>query len=263
MTRLAFDDYLRHLRTESARFREVLAGCDPASACPTCPAWDAGDLLWHLTTVHDFWTHVVTHRPAGPEDHVEPERPRAYDDLLAAFDAASAGLAAALEAADPADPAWTWAEEQTVGFTFRRQALEALVHRLDAEVCAGVTSEIDALLAADGVDEVLDVMYGGTPPWGTFSPLEHYLRVDLIDVDQEVWVQFGHFDGTSPEGVDYHEDDISVVSDPGVEPDAVVSGTAGVLLARLWRRGSGDDIHLAGDMRLVDRFRSAIHHPIE
>lgn len=263
MTRLAFEDYLLHLRTESARFRDVLSGCDPAAAVPTCPAWDASDLLWHLTGVQHFWNRVVTQRPAPPDDFQEPERPGSYAELLAAFDAASAAFATTLENADPADAAWTWSDEQTVGFTFRRQALEALVHRLDAEVCAGIPSEMDALLAADGVDEVLDIMYGGCPPWGTFSPLEHYLRVDLIDVDQQVWLQFGHFDGTSPEGVEYHEDDISVVADPGIEPDAVVSGTASVLLARLWRRGPGDDIHLAGDMQLVDRFRAAIHHPIE
>ncbi|MEZ5194798.1 MAG: hypothetical protein R2734_21540, partial [Nocardioides sp.] len=152
---------------------------------------------------------------------------------------------------------------QTVGFTFRRQALEALIHRVDAEQAAHAPSPIDPLLAADGVDEILDVMYGGCPPWGTFSPLPHYLRVDLTDVDQSVWVQFGHFDGTDPQGVEHHEDDIHVVADPGVEPDAVVSGPADVMLLRLWRRGPGDEIQLAGDLAMVDHFRAAIHHPIE
>ncbi len=61
----------------------------------------------------------------------------------------------------------------------------------------------------------------------------------------------------------HHEDDIQVVPDPGTEPDAVVSGTADVLDTWLWRRGPGDEIHLAGDLAIVDRFRSAIHHPIE
>ncbi len=264
MTRLSFEDYLHHLRAESARFREVLTDCDPATQVPSCPAWDAADLLWHLTGVQRFWAHVVVQRPAAPsEQEGSGPRPASYAELLEAFDAASASLASALEAAGPAEPAWTWSDEQTVGFTFRRQALEALVHRIDAELTAGVSSPIDALLAADGVDEVLDVMYGGCPPWGTFSPLPHHLRVDMIDVDQEVWVQFGHFDGTDPDGVEHHEDDINVVPDPGTEPDAVVSGTADVLLTRLWRRGPGDEIHLAGDLAIVDRFRSAIHHPIE
>lgn len=45
MTRLAFPDYLDHLRTESARFRAVLTDCDPAARVPACPEWDAGDLL--------------------------------------------------------------------------------------------------------------------------------------------------------------------------------------------------------------------------
>ena len=52
MTRLSFEDYLHHLRAESARFREVLTDCDPATQVPSCPAWDAADLLWHLSLIH-------------------------------------------------------------------------------------------------------------------------------------------------------------------------------------------------------------------
>jgi hypothetical protein len=77
-------------------------------------------------------------------------------------------------------------------------------------------------------------------------------------------VQLGRFSGTDPKDeVRYEEDDINVVDDPGVEPDAVIEGTAASLLARLWRRGDGADIHIAGDMEIVDHFRSAIHHPLD
>jgi len=179
-------------------------------------------------------------------------------------DRCAADLVAALAEADPAEEAWTWADDRTVGFILRRQALEALVHRLDAELAVGALSPVDPHLAADGVHEVLDVMYGGCPPWGDFSPLPHYLRVDCTDTGTSVWVQLGRFSGTDPrDEVRYDEDDISVVDDPGVEPDAVISGSAGELLARLWRRGDGADIRLAGDMEIVDRFRAAIHHPID
>ena len=85
-----------------------------------------------------FWATIVRTRPRpGGPDAPEPERPASYDALLAAFDAAHAALVAELEAADPADEAWTWSREQTVGFTIRRQAHEALIHRLDAEQAAG------------------------------------------------------------------------------------------------------------------------------
>ena len=125
-------------------------------------------------------------------------------------------------------------------------------------------TDIDAALAADGVDEVLDVMYGGLPDWGDFSPLAHYVRIDLTDTGDSVWVQLGRFSGTDPEGEMHHEEeDIHVVADPGVEPDAVISAPAGVMDARLWRRGDGDSIHLAGDLLIVDHFRRVIHQPID
>ena len=115
------------------------------------------------------WAWVVANRPKNPEDAI-PTRgpaPTSYADALTAFDEASAGLVAALRDADPADPAWTWSKEQTVGFILRRQAHEALIHRLDAELTAiGTIGELDPALASDGVEEVLDVMFGGLPGVG-------------------------------------------------------------------------------------------------
>jgi hypothetical protein len=42
----------------------------------------------------------------------------------------------------------------------------------------------------------------------------------------------------------------------------VISGTAEVLDARIWRRGDGAETHLAGDLKIVDRFRAIVHQPI-
>jgi uncharacterized protein (TIGR03083 family) len=265
MTRLSFEQYLGHLETESRRFRDVLADCDPAARVPSCPDWNAADLLWHLgAEVQDFWAWVVSHRPKHPRDgYDEPSRPSSYDELLALFDTSSAALVEALRAADPADPAWTWSTEHTVGFTYRRQALEALVHRVDAELAAGTSSPLDPALATDGVEEVLGVMYGGVPEWGAFHGLPHHLRFDVTDTGASIWVQLGQFSGTDPEsGTHYEEPDIAVVEDPGVEPDAVVSGASDVLLLRLWRRGDGADTHLTGNHEIVDRFRQIVHQPL-
>ena len=257
-------DYLAHLAEDSARFRAVLAEAHPATAVPGCPAWRSDDLLWHLAEVQGFWSWIVSHRPQGPDGYAPPSRPTTRDALLALFDERSAALQAALAGVDPAEEAWTWSDDHTVGFIVRRQALEALVHRLDAEQTVGDVTPLDAVLASDGVNEVLDVMFGRVPEWGDFSPLPHFLRVDCSDTGASVWVQLGRFSGTDPEDeVRYDEDDIAVVPAPGIEPDAVISGPAETLLARLWRRGDGADIHLAGDMEIIDRFRNAIHHPID
>jgi uncharacterized protein (TIGR03083 family) len=265
VTRLPFDGYLDHIRAESRRFHDVLAGCDPDARVPSCPDWNASDLLWHLTSVQRFWEQVVRTRPAPPPETESQDagRPAAYDELLTSFDEAHAAFVAALAAADPAEPAWTWSAEQTVGFTFRRQAHECLIHRLDAELTAGTVTPLDPRLAADGVDEALDIMFGGTPEWGRFDPLPERVRVDLSDTDTQVWVQLGTFTGTSPEGRAYTaEPDISVVTDPGEEPDVVVEGLAADVDAWLWRRRDHAGIHVAGDRGVYDRFRACVNQPI-
>lgn len=265
MARLDFPDYLRHLREESRRFRDVLADCDPATRVPGCPDWVAADLLWHLAEVQWFWGGAVRTRPAAADEDAEgPARPESYDALLAAFDEYSAGLIGALESADPAEEAWTWSSEQTVGFIYRRQAHEALIHRLDAEQTAGQVTPLGRALAADGVEECLDVMFGGAPPWGRFTPLPQTVRIDVSDTDESIWVRLGRFTGTNPaDGVHYDDDDISVVADPGTPPDAVVRGPAAALDTWLWRRRDDDGIEVSGDRAVYDRFRGSVNHPIE
>lgn len=263
MTRLSPSDYRRHLDAESARFRAVLADCDPEARVPSCPDWDAADLLWHVGEVQHFWATIVRQRPTGPEDLVEPTRPDSQEGLLTFFDTSSARLLAELGSVPPTDEVWTWSQEHTAGFVLRRQAHEALVHRLDAELTAGIGTPLDPALAADGVDEALDVMFGGCPPWGEFTGTDRFVRVDLTDTGHRVWVQLGRFRGTDPDDGTVHDsDDLHVVPDPGVEPAVVLSGPAAALDAWLWRRGDDRDIAVTGDPVVHATFLGCVDHPI-
>lgn len=263
MTRLDFPTYLEHLRRESARFREALTDCDPQARVPACPDWDAADLVWHLAEVQAFWARIIRTRPAAPDDVGTVARPETYAELLAFFDASSADLVAQLEGADPADPAWSWAPEQTAGFTFRRQAHEALIHRLDAEQTAGVVTPLEPALAADGVAELLEVMYGGeAPSWGRFEPSEHLVRVELIDVGADLWVRPGLFSGTDPDSGKNHDSAHLVLTDPGTA-SATVSGTAADLDRWLWKRGDDADITVSGDRTAYDALVAAVGPPLD
>ena len=87
------------------------------------------------------------------------------DEDAALADWAAAGSAALLEqiaATDPTTECWTWyPDDPTVGFWTRRMAHETLVHRWDAERGAGLEPEpMTPELAADGIDEMLDVFVG-------------------------------------------------------------------------------------------------------
>ena len=262
MASIDFPTYLSHLRTESARFRDVLAACDPGARVPACPDWDADDLLWHLGEVQWFWAQVIRTRPAAPDDDGDrPQRPETREELLAFFDASSADLITLLEQADPAEHAWHWSPEQSVGVTFRRQAHEALIHRLDAEQTAGAAvTPLDPALAADGVAELVEVMYGGeAPDWGRFEPGDHVVELRLSDVGESIWVRPGLFFGTEPSsGTNYDSAHLVRIDDPGSPADAVVGGEAGAVDAWLWKRRDDTGITVDGDRAAYDAFVAAV-----
>ncbi|HEY7359904.1 MAG TPA: maleylpyruvate isomerase N-terminal domain-containing protein, partial [Streptosporangiaceae bacterium] len=131
-------DFLDHLELESARFAEAISSAPPGAQVPSCPDWNADDLLWHLAEVQWLWGTVVRERMTGDQaEALKPARPTGRAGLAAFFERASRELADVLAATPPGTPAWTWSEDHTVGFIRRRQAHEALIHRVDAELTAG------------------------------------------------------------------------------------------------------------------------------
>jgi len=261
-------DYLDHLARDSARFVEVLRQTPPGTQVPTCPDWDADDLLWHLSEVQWFWGTIVGR---GLTAHAEVEavdtgdRPGDRDGLLVLFDRVSRELHHHLSATSPDTPAWTWAEEQSVGFIRRRQAHEALIHRLDAELTAGDRTPMDADLSTDGVDEVLRVMYGGAPPWGRFTPdSTRTVRIRTTDTNRSWFLTLGQLTGTDDDGTAHDEPDLRVAApdsggpETGATAAATVSGTAADLDCWLWHRPPVGEIERAGDPQVLQRFDRTI-----
>lgn len=262
MTSPSYPDLLAAIRTESAAFRSTLADCDPEARVPACPDWNAGDLLWHLAEVQLFWATVVEERPSSPrEDRQVPDRPASYVDLLDFFDQSSGRMIEAFVAADPAETAWHWSMVQTVGTSYRRQAHEALIHRVDAEQTAAVEmSPLPAELAADGVLECLELMYGGdAPDWARFEPGPGFLEVRVTDLERSIWTRPGLLFGTDPDsGINYDGPHVHVVSGPADGPQATISGTAADLDVWLWSRGDEASISTTGDDSTLAAFRDAI-----
>lgn len=256
--------YLSCLARESRRFAEVLTGVDPSVPVPTCPDWSAADLVWHLAEVQWFWGSIAGRRVTDADaiDALEadkPPRPAAYHDLLALSDSARERLSAAVADGPDDTPLWSWAAEQTLRFTRRRQAHEALIHRVDAELSAGLPVEsLDPALAADGIDEVLTIMWAELPAWGSFDPAEEVIRIETTDTGHSWTVQLGRMTGTSTNtGKTYDEPSVELVEPGGREPDARVRGTASDLDQWLWNRantgidGSGSEPALDGLAALI------------
>lgn len=258
-------DFLAHLRADSDRFLAVLRDADPSARVPACPDWDADDLLWHLGEVQEFWGLVVEGRLQEPPLEQRAERPDSRSGLLEFFEQQTERLERVLREADPAEAVWMWSNDKTVGYVRRRQAHEALIHRLDAEQTAGAaTAPVDPALATDGVVEVFDVMYGGCPPWGTFVPGPDHVSVRVTDTRTIVPVVLGRFTGTDPDdGTEYDEEDLSVQSaDPDAVPRVVVAGEAAALDAWLWHRREADGISIEGDGDVAERLRTLLRQPL-
>jgi uncharacterized protein (TIGR03083 family) len=251
-------DFVDVVRVESGRFATAIEGAPLNDPVPPCPGWSIADLIWHLTEVQDFWGKVVAGGIRDPEEVVRRKRPT-ESELLETFRVCSRQLIEALRTHDSDEAVWTWASDRSVAFVRRRQAHEALIHRVDAEVAAGLPiTPINPDLAGDGIDEMLNVMLGGIPEWGAFTADGRHLRIDAVDsgVSGTSWVAaLGRFTGTSPSSGTTYDLDAAIIGTAPDDPDAVISGRAADLDLWLWGRGSLAELTVVGDRGQVDRLR--------
>lgn len=251
-------DYRAVIADESSRFAAALRDVDLQSSVPSCPDWAVADLLHHLADVQYFWAAIVRDLLTDPEEVQELSRPN-DDQLLEVVEAQTAALLDALDRRRPEDACWSWHDDgHTVGWTLRRQAHEALVHRVDAELAAdrAVTAP-EVELATDCVDELVMVFLDGVPDWGTFTPGTEVVRMHALDADATWTMRFGRFTGTSPNtGRTYDLDAIRV--EPDAAPGATIRGTAWDLAMWAWGRGDLGRLTVEGDPELAARLRALI-----
>lgn len=250
---LTLDQIAEHTRSLAG----IAALADPATPVPTCGEWTMADLAFHLFEVQRFWVHIIGNRPAGPETYEHPE-PQA--DVAFSLRAINGQLVDLLASADPADTAWSWSDDQTVGFTIRRQLHEALVHHTDATMAVGLDRpEVPPLVAADGIDELVDVMLTGIPDWATFLPAAEFVRVHCTDTGDQWTMSLGQISGTSSQtGVTYDGLPAADRITDDMRPDLTISGAAFDLLLWLWGRTSPASLTLNGEAEIAERLRATV-----
>jgi uncharacterized protein (TIGR03083 family) len=244
-------DFLEHVRSESARFGEVLRDTDPAARVPSCPDWSADDLLYHLAEVFDNWTKVLAEGKAGDE-FPPPDRPGEHAGVVDLYDRSTAALLDVLASTPGDKPMWSWvADEVTASWLSRRMAHEALIHRLDAELTADAVSDFDAALAADGVAEVLYYFFGWHPTWATLTPGTTVGRLAATDTGNEWLVRFDSWSGHSPDsGKTYDGESFLSIVDAG-DPSYSVQASARDLDAWLWNRPTITAPKIDGDASVL------------
>lgn len=230
--------YLDLLQSDARRMI-ALAPRHLDDAVPPCPGWDVAEVVRHTASV--YGSKVATIRLGRPPH--QGEWRIAPPDGVALVDWFGTTLTTLMEEFADHDPEeWAstwWPPDQTIGFWYRRMALETVVHRVDVESAARDVTVVEDDLATDGIDEVLTVFLGvrdagsGGERDGTLS----------VAAGGRVWT--------------VHLAEYEVRVQPGETGTATAElrGEAARVFLYLWGRGTLDGLETRGDLDLVTQLR--------
>lgn len=257
--------YMDAFHRDAAALTDAARRAGMEAPLPSCPGWSVATLLTHLTGIYADRIKLVSlgARTDIVQRYEDLDLPMEYKEwfdadveadptkplpplppgLLGLFEQTAAKLEEVLRAADPERPVYTWCKaDQTAGFWQRRMAQETAVHRWDAQLACGDAQPIDAMLAADGIDEMMDVMLGAFRRWADHheqgrGETYHFHRTD----GPGEWLV--RFDADGP-----------VVTRQHARGDVAVRGAASDLLLFLWHRIPATRLEVFGDAALLDRY---------
>ncbi|HEV2256845.1 MAG TPA: maleylpyruvate isomerase family mycothiol-dependent enzyme [Streptosporangiaceae bacterium] len=256
-------DYAGHFFREVAAFESAgrtAVSFEAAPAVPSCPGWVVTDLILHLGVVHRWVSRIIAERMQQPPEIGDlsrlalmeewkgwlppghaPQRSPVPAGLLSWFHDGAADLAERFRATAPGEQVWTWSADHTVGFWQRMQAIEASVHRWDAENAVGAARPIDAALAADAIGQTFEVMAPMRRTAGKAPPGhgERFL--------------FQRTDGPGRWAVRFDGDAV-LLGTPDGHYDIQIAGTASDLALFLWQRTVTGKIDIQGDASFLGRY---------
>jgi uncharacterized protein (TIGR03083 family) len=234
--------YVSSLRADAAG---LLAAADLGldAEVPSCPGWRVERLVGHVGRVYRTMAGWVRSGVA-PTD---VPRPPAGPDVRGWTAEALESLVDALSSDTRPGLVPTWAGDQPALFWPRRMALETAIHRWDAEAAHGVAQPIDAELAVDGVDELLDVLMPVHAGGEALTGDGETIHLHATDVDGEWLVTLTSGRPT--------------VERTHAKGNVAVRGPASDLLLLLWNRGDAagrERLQVFGDSGLLDRWAGSI-----
>ncbi|WP_420033857.1 maleylpyruvate isomerase family mycothiol-dependent enzyme [Streptomyces sp. cg28] len=260
-------DHVVSFRREVAGFERCVEAWEGRDVplVPRCPDWSVADLVFHLGVTHRQVARIAGARSSEPPEGLGdpallrlPEQRWGWPEvgrgplvgrmprgLLDWFRDGADQLEKVFAARDPGEPVWSWAPRglggRTVGFWMRSQAIEAAVHRWDAESAAGVPEPVETWLAADAVSHVFEVLAPARQAWGQTPPGRgERLRITQTDGFRS-WI------------VQVDADDVLLNQGTGcclVE----LAGSVSDLMMHLWQRIPREEMGVRGEEALLDRY---------
>ncbi len=242
------DRYFGEIAASTAVLAGLAVNGDLAAPIPTCPEWTLRKLCTHVGRAHRWAAEIASTRSAEfiPFQAVPDGRfPEAQADTGPWLDAGAKRVTAAVSEAG-SDPVWAFGQQVPASFWARRMAHETAVHRADAQLAVGQQPAIDADLAADAIDEWLDVL---SPLLGSPDP-----RAEALPAGASMHV---HVTDELPSGtcewLVSHGDGGVTVRREHAKADVALTGPAGRVLLVLLRRLPADDpsVTVHGDTELL------------
>jgi uncharacterized protein (TIGR03083 family) len=198
---------------------------DRAAPVPWSDRWTVGTVARHVAGTHHVVAEVIRGRPdtdfAVFRELQTP--PKDAPEFVEWFRSGTLSLVEQLSTVPPQDECWSWyAGGRCVGWWARRMAFEALVHGADTDLATGQDFSVAPEVAADGVDEYLDVFVAASRA-ANGSPAGPTVSFECTDRADHWWV-------------DLSEPGRRVVSREPLAASVRIRGTATDLLLVVWGR---------------------------
>jgi hypothetical protein len=134
---VGFDRHCAEIVTQTSLLIGHLDGADLTVPVPTCPGWNVSQLARHIGGGQRWARDIVATRASEPPSDV--------------------ALRATLAQAGPDAQMWCPVDGGGSAFYARRFAYETAMHRADAALALGVEYALDPDVAADAVDEWMEL----------------------------------------------------------------------------------------------------------
>lgn len=215
-----------------------------AAPVPHIEGWTVHSVIGHTGWICRYVDRCLDTAPDSPPARSSVPEPPAGADVLPWFEEGRNLITTRLDVTDPDTMHPSWTGPQPASWWMRRLANEASMHRWDAYAAIDSPDPIDARLAADGIEEVLDVF---APQRLLFDELDAdgaTIHLHATDVDDGEWtIRFG------ADGLEWNQ-----AHEKG---DVAARGPVSDLLLLLWSRIPPSRLQLFGDATLLDRWQAA------
>jgi uncharacterized protein (TIGR03083 family) len=250
---LAADLYLDAFARERDALFDAAAG-QLTVTVPSCPGWSMAALVAHVGVAYAYVTRTV--RAQGVPAAEDLGLPVDVESWLAAGGETALVPAALLDWArgagtdlerllaqtDPSQRAWSWWEpDQTAGFWLRRMTHETAIHRWDAQAAVGRPEPIEAEMARDAVDEMMDVY------------LPRWCRPKSTMIGNGESYRFERSDGEATWTVRFDGDGMEV-DHLRLNADVILRGSSSDLILFLWQRILSDRLEVEGDLAVLGTY---------